>query len=148
MMPSKSYNILIPPRMMVYCDYHTRCHQNLTTFWYHLGWWFIVIITHDAIYHAGITFLTCLCHPLFVESMSEWLLFNTHSAIFQLYHGETKLIFNERMMWSALYKSNTLSLICIMVAHWNNSMRIKMSLHSDTVSWFRANQSLLFLLDA
>ena len=25
--------------------------------------------------------------------MSEWLLFNTNSAIFQLYHGENKLIF-------------------------------------------------------
>jgi len=30
----------------------------------------------------------------------EWLLFN--SAIFQLYHGENKLIFNEMMMRSAL----------------------------------------------
>ena len=25
--------------------------------------------------------------------MSEWLLFNTNSAIFQLYHGENKLFF-------------------------------------------------------
>jgi hypothetical protein len=35
--------------------------------------------------------------------MSEWLLFNTNSAIFQLYHGENKLIFNEIMKKSALY---------------------------------------------
>jgi hypothetical protein len=34
---------------------------------------------------------------------SEWLLFNANSAIFQLYHGENKLIFNEMMMRSALY---------------------------------------------
>ena len=27
--------------------------------------------------------------------MSEWLLFNANSAIFQLYHGENKLIFND-----------------------------------------------------
>jgi hypothetical protein len=27
--------------------------------------------------------------------VSEWLLFNTNSAIFQLYHGENKLIFNK-----------------------------------------------------
>ena len=27
--------------------------------------------------------------------MSEWLLFNINSAIFQLYHGENKVIFNE-----------------------------------------------------
>jgi len=30
-------------------------------------------------------------------------LFNTNSAIFQLYHVEKKLIFNEMMMRSALY---------------------------------------------
>ena len=38
------------------------------------------------------------------NSLSEWvsaLLFN--SAIFQLYNGENKLIFNEMMMRSALY---------------------------------------------
>ena len=35
--------------------------------------------------------------------VSEWLLFNTNSAIFHLYHGENKLIFNEMMMESALY---------------------------------------------
>ena len=34
--------------------------------------------------------------------VSEWLLFNANSAIFQLYHDENKLIFNE-MMRSALY---------------------------------------------
>ena len=34
---------------------------------------------------------------------SEWLLFNANSAIFQLYHGENKLIFNEMMMSSGLY---------------------------------------------
>ena len=32
----------------------------------------------------------------------DWLLFNTNSAIFQLYHGKIKLIFN-KMMMSALY---------------------------------------------
>jgi len=29
------------------------------------------------------------------------------------------------------------------LAHWNNSQRIDMSLHSDTLFWFRANQSVL-----
>ena len=29
--------------------------------------------------------------------VSEQLLFNANSAIFQLYHGENKLIFNEMM---------------------------------------------------
>ena len=35
-----------------------------------------------------------------------------------------------------------------MLAHWNNSPRVDMSHHSDTLSWLRANQSLLFLLNA
>jgi hypothetical protein len=39
--------------------------------------------------------------------MSEWL-FNVNSAIFQLYHGENKLIFNEMMMMSALFSLGTL----------------------------------------
>ena len=34
---------------------------------------------------------------------SEWVIFNANSAIFQLYHGVTKLIFNEMMMRSALF---------------------------------------------
>jgi hypothetical protein len=37
------------------------------------------------------------------EWVSEWVLLNANSAIFQLYHGENKLIFNEMMMSSALY---------------------------------------------
>jgi hypothetical protein len=36
----------------------------------------------------------------------------------------------------------------IVLVRWNNSLRIDMSLHSDTLSWFRANQSLPFLLNA
>ena len=35
--------------------------------------------------------------------VSEWLLFSANSAIFQLYHGENELIFNEMMMSSPLY---------------------------------------------
>ena len=35
-----------------------------------------------------------------------------------------------------------------MLAHWNNSPQIDVSSHSDTLSWFRANQFLLFLLIA
>jgi hypothetical protein len=80
--------------------------------------------------------------------VSEWLLFNANSAIFQLYHGENKLIFNEMMIRSALFQTNKLSWICIALAHWNNSLRIDMSPYSDTLFWFWANQSLLLLLNA
>jgi hypothetical protein len=34
------------------------------------------------------------------------------------------------------------------IAYWNNSPRIDVSLHSDTLFWFRANPSLLLLLNA
>jgi hypothetical protein len=40
---------------------------------------------------------------LLSQWVSEWLLFNTDSAIFQLYHGENKLISNQMMMRSTLY---------------------------------------------
>jgi hypothetical protein len=72
--------------------------------------------------------------------VSEWLLFNANPAIFQLYHGENKLIFNEMMMRSGLSNTNTLSSIFIVLAHQNNSLRVDMSPHSDTLSWFRASQ--------
>ena len=55
--------------------------------------------------------------------VNEWLLFHAKSAIFLLYHGEKKLIFNEMMMRSGLF-------------------------YPYTLFWFGADQSLLFLLHA
>ena len=52
----------------------------------------------------------------------EWLLISANSAIFR-------------------------SWIFIVLAHWNNSLWIDISPHSVTLSWFRANQSLIFLLN-
>ena len=79
--------------------------------------------------------------------VSEWLLLNVNSAIVQLYHGENKLVFNKMMMRCALYWTNTLSWVFfIVLAHWDNSPRVDMSLHSDTLFWFPANQYLLFFL--
>ena len=34
----------------------------------------------------------------------------------------------------------------IVLSHWNNNPRVILSLHSDTLSWFRNNQSLFLLL--
>jgi hypothetical protein len=79
--------------------------------------------------------------------MSEWLLLSANSAIIQQYQGESKLFCNEMMMRSASIYTNTLSWIILLLAHWNNSSVVDMSLHSDTLSWFRANQSLFFLLN-
>jgi hypothetical protein len=74
--------------------------------------------------------------PLGSEGGSEWVsewVSESKWAIFQLYHSENKLHFDEMMtMISALhYNTNTLSLIFIVLAHWNNSSRV--SLHSDTL---------------
>ena len=71
--------------------------------------------------------------------MSEWLLFNANSAIIQLYHVENKLIFNEMMaMRLNFYSASSLK----------QQSEMDMSLHSDTLFWFQANQSLLLLLNA
>ena len=80
--------------------------------------------------------------------VSEWLLLKNNSAIFQLYHGENKLIFNEIMIKFALFQTNKLSWFVIALVHCNNCLRVDMSLHSDTLFWFRANQSLFLLLHA
>jgi hypothetical protein len=72
------------------------------------------------------------------------------SAIFQLhvYHDENNLHFDEMIIMSALYYTNTLSWILIVLAHWNNSLWVDMSIHLDTLPWFQVNQSLLLLLNA
>jgi hypothetical protein len=41
--------------------------------------------------------------PVVFTWVSEWLLFNANSAIFQLFHEEDKFIFNEMMMKFTLF---------------------------------------------
>jgi len=102
------------------------------------------------------TYMTYILFPLLKNIKYIWnshgnrfLIFILFSVLglIELYHGDTKLYFNNMMMVPVLYYTNTLSPIIIVLAHWNNSPGINMSLHSDTLSWFRANQSLLFLLN-
>ena len=51
--------------------------------------------------------------------------------------------------WGALrLRLTRLVVFFIVLDHWNNSLLIDMSPHSDTLSWFRDNQSWLFLLNA
>ena len=57
--------------------------------------------------------------------------------------------FSMKWWWSPLYtRSARLIGFIIVLVHRNNSPRIDISSHSDTLSWFRANQSLLFLFNA
>ena len=55
-------------------------------------------------YNQKSKMITTSSHSL---TLSEWLLFNANSAIFQLYHDENKLVFNEIMMRSALFKTKS-----------------------------------------
>jgi hypothetical protein len=56
--------------------------------------------------------------------------------------------FDLMLMMSALYFTNKLSWILIVLVHWNNSPQVDMLLHLDTLAWFRANHTLLLLLNA
>jgi hypothetical protein len=56
--------------------------------------------------------------------------------------------FKKMMMMYALYLRNTLSWILIVQTHWNNSARVDMSLHLDTLTGFRAIQFFHSLLNA
>jgi len=49
------------------------------------------------------------------------------------------------MTWGPLCTRPTLWML-IVLSYWNSSPRVNKSLHSDTLFWFRANQSLLFSL--
>jgi hypothetical protein len=49
------------------------------------------------------TYMKSMHNRLNSTKVSEGLSFNVNSAIFQLYHGENKSIFNEMMMRSALF---------------------------------------------
>ena len=54
-----------------------------------------------------------------------------------------KLNCNEIMLIMLfLYWSNMLCRIIIVLTYWNNSPQVDMSLHPDTLTWFRTNQYL------
>jgi hypothetical protein len=67
--------------------------------------------------------------------MSEWLLLSANSAIFQPYHDENKVIFNELTMRSTLILDQHPWLdFLIVLTHGNNSQQKDMSHHLDTLS--------------
>jgi hypothetical protein len=72
-----------------------------------------------------------------IEEVNEWLLFNIRLAILQLYRGDDKQHFDERMMIR----------IDIVLVHCINSPQVDMLPLSNKLSWFRANQSLLFIFN-
>ena len=93
------------------------------------------------------TVISLIVSLALMKWVSEWLLFNANSAIFQLYHGENKLIFNE--IYEVRY---------VLDQHAELDFYSASSLKQQSVGrhvaplWhiilIRANQSLLFLLNA
>ena len=88
------------------------------------------------------------CVVVTTIGVNEWLLFNANSAIvlaiswreqvnFQWDDDEVRFVLDQHA-----------ELDFIELAHCDNSPLIDTSPHSGTLSWFRANQSLLFLLNA
>ena len=60
-----------------------------------------------------------------------------------IYHGENKL--HSRRWWPLCNGPTRLVGFFIVLPHWNNIQQVDKLLHSDTLPWFRANQSLLLL---
>jgi hypothetical protein len=86
------------------------------------------------------------CHCII---MSEWVsgcCLAPTRQFFSYIMAKKRIIFNKMMMRFVLYLINMLSWIYFRVSpHWKNSPRIYMSAHSDTLSWFWANQAYLWL---
>ena len=61
----------------------------------------------SCIYHTITTTMTplnwCRLNVFRKETVSEWLLLNANSVIFQLYHDENKLVWNEMMMMRSCF---------------------------------------------
>ena len=111
-----------------------------------LQYWLLRSIkTHINLSKKNYAFCNCIFEWVFF-----WVLFFIANVrYFQLYHGENKLHF-DIYTWTHYPDPSqpvyvTLSWIFTVLGHWSNSWRVDMSLHSDTLSWFLANQSLLHL---
>jgi hypothetical protein len=65
------------------------------------------------------------------------------STIFQFWYIMTRTSYISLCTWpTQLVKT------FIVLVHWNNSPQVDMSVHTDTLSWLRANQFLFLLLNA
>ena len=71
--------------------------------------------------------------------VSEWLLVNANSAIFQLYLVARTSKFSMRWWWSPICTRPTCWFGFLVLAHWNNSPPLDIELHSDTLFWSGAN---------
>ena len=102
--------------------------------------WHIEAITRVIVWHIEAITVVIVWHIeaitrviVYCERESEWEIIECQmSNVSELYNSEEMLHRDEMMMKSALFKTNTMTWILIVLAHWNNSPRVGMSLHSDT----------------
>jgi hypothetical protein len=67
------------------------------------------------------------------------------SGYFDYKYAAVNYQLDKRLVWICItqFITYTLSWIFIVLVNWNNCLQVDMLLHSDTLSWFRVNQSLL-----
>ena len=111
---------------------------------------FLCIITNHFFffYHQSFLVLPQIISKCMI--FSEWVIvvYSQLSSFFS-YIMERTIYISMRWLLSPLWTRPTLFVeIIIVLSHWSNSLQIGMSLHLDTLSWFKANQSLLLLLNA
>jgi hypothetical protein len=74
----------------------------------------------------------------------------TMSTLFFFYFWDSSLNVSSWIVWNLINRTLAPWFIWNLnsySAHWNNTLRIDISPHSDTLFWFWANPSLLFLLN-
>jgi hypothetical protein len=102
-------------------------------------------LEHFAEMRKSLLFIQLPIFSFYIKSFFKWVsgcwLLNTKWAICQQYHGENKV---HSMIWWCSRYIKMPNLILIVLVHWNNSLWVDMSLHLDTLSLLRANQSLLY----
>ena len=69
---------------------------------------------------------------IYIDRMSEWLLFNAERAIILAISWREQDTFDEMTMHVCFILDQHVWLDFKVLAHWNNSPWVDMSLHSDT----------------
>jgi hypothetical protein len=98
-----------------------------------------------------LTYFRYSIYILIKMNLYQWWLIVVQSQMNNLTTSwREQVTFNEMMMMiSVVYNNlNWIFIVPWVLAHWNNSPLVDMSFLSNTLSWFRAKQSLLLLLKA
>jgi hypothetical protein len=114
--------------------YQSNYMYYYTSTTFHYRTWTLVF---PSLSYSTLVCLTCVLLLSLGQHFRSDCYLTPKLVIRQPYHGEYELHFDEKLMMSTLYSTNKLGWIFIVLVYWNNSPRVDMSLHSDTISWFR-----------